>query len=197
MIANRSGSFTKTKRFWLWVVLIVAVVLASSPVAAASTKADSVGRRDFPPTPVLMKGKTELQKGHYVSSTWHYYEDGWITSFGDGVYLFPRAESVKAGTTLHIRSTKNQKPESFRITAYKGINEMGFPIGEGQRLNTTLKRVERDGKAVAWDVFFHVNKPERHYYLETYARWERVLGTHISYGDGFWTFHVKTEALEN
>jgi hypothetical protein len=55
MIANRSDSFTKTKRVWLWVVLIVAVVLASSSVAAASTKADSVGRRDFPPTPVLMK----------------------------------------------------------------------------------------------------------------------------------------------
>jgi hypothetical protein len=54
------------------------------------------------------------------------------------------------------------------------------------------KQVLMKGKTVAWDVFFWVNRPDRHYYLETHGRWERVPGTHISYGNESWHFHVKT-----
>jgi hypothetical protein len=67
-----------------------------------------------------------------------------------------------------------------------------WPIGQARRLDTTLRRVERDGKTVAWNVFFRVDQPDRHYYLDTFGMWKEVPGTHISYGDVSWTFHVKT-----
>jgi hypothetical protein len=186
----RSGSPTKIKRLWLWVVLILAVMLASSAVVAASAQAGSFNH--YRPNLVLMKGKTELQNGRIWTSTWHYYQRGWVGAIGDGFYSFPQADLVRAGSNLHIRLNKPQRPERFRITAYKNVDKNKFPIGDGQRLDASLKRVKRDGKTVAWNAFFRLNKPERHYYLETHGVWKRVPGTHISYGDAFWNFHVKT-----
>jgi hypothetical protein len=46
--------------------------------------------------------------------------------------------------------------------------------------------------AVAWNVFFRVNEPNRNYYLEFFPAWKEVPGTHVSYGDADYTFHVKT-----
>jgi hypothetical protein len=107
---------------WLWVVLILAVMLASSAVVAASAQAGSFNH--YPPDPaVLMKGKTELQKGGVWTYTWHYYQRGWVHSIGDGIYSFPRAELVGAGSTLHIRLNKPQRPERFRIIAYKDVDQ--------------------------------------------------------------------------
>jgi hypothetical protein len=51
-----------------------------------------------------------------------------------------------------------------------------WPIGEGRRLDTTLRCVKRDAKTVAWDVFFHVNRPDRPYYPDTYRTWKGVPG---------------------
>ena len=102
----------------------------------------------------------------------------------DAVYGFPRADVVGAGSKLHIRLNKPQRPAAFRIRAYKEVDRWSNPIGTGRLLNTTFRRVERDGKTVGWDVFFRVNGPNRHYYLQTSGRWERVPDTHISYGEG-------------
>jgi hypothetical protein len=53
--------------------------------------------------------------------------------------------------------------------------------------------VERDGETVAWDVYFRVKRPDRHYYLVVYPVWEQVPGTHISYGDDTaYPLHVRT-----
>jgi hypothetical protein len=53
--------------------------------------------------------------------------------------------------------------------------------------------VERGGKTIAWDVFFRVNRPDRHYYLDLSTAWERVPGTHDSYGDQIlYLLHVRT-----
>jgi hypothetical protein len=195
MMGNRSESFTKTKRLWLSVVLVLAVVLASLALVTATAQAGSFG--DTPPKAVLMKGATVLQTGRAGSSCWTSYDEGsgnWVSLCVDTIYTFPHADDLlRAGTKLHIRLNKPQRPESFVVTAYEGFDrEQMVPIGEGRRLATNLRRVERDGKTVGWDVFFRVNQPDRHYYLAPGGTWKRVPGTHISYGDGTWFFHVKT-----
>jgi hypothetical protein len=52
--------------------------------------------------------------------------------------------------------------------------------------------VKRDGKTVAWDVFFRANEPGRHYYLRVASGWKRVPGKHASYGRIAYGLRVKT-----
>jgi hypothetical protein len=181
-----------TKRLWMtFIMLVLAIALASMAVvtAEAQTSSNSEGF----PKQVLMKGNTELQNGKFNYGTWHWYEAGqWNTVHADGLRDSPRADLVRAGSWLHIRVNKPQRPESFTITAHPRSDQGWSDYGERPRLDTSLRRVMRDGKTVAWNVFFRVNRPDRHYYLQTYGRWERVPGTHISYGTSNWNFHVKT-----
>ena len=176
--------------------LAVALVFAALAVFAAEARAGSFDSR--PPKAVLMKGATVLQAGQSGSFSWSFYNEGsgnWKTLCADTTYMFPRAHDdfLRAGTRLHIRLGKPQRPDKFMITAYGGFDKgQKWPIGKGRRLDTNLRRVERDGKTVAWDVFFRVNEPDRHYYLDTFRLWESVPGTHTSYGDASYSFHVKT-----
>jgi len=169
--------------------------VVSLPLAHA-TPADSFEFEDPSPNAVLMKGPVVLQK-EIGTGGWYYYDEGgWngvvLETFIAG-YFLPRADLVSAGTKLHIRIDKPPRPERLWITAHEGFDrEQKRFIGEGRRLDTTLRRVQRDGKTVAWDVFFHVNRPHQHYYLKTFGAWKRVPGTHSTYGSGSWTFHVKT-----
>jgi hypothetical protein len=181
----------------LVVALAVALALAMLAVFAAEARAGSFGSR--PPSAVLMKGATVLQTGQRGSFCWTHYDEGvgkWRYVCGDAPYMFPRAHDfLRAGTRLHIRLGKPQRPEKFMITAYGGFDKgQKWPIGKGRRLDTNLRRVERDGKTVAWNVFFRVNEPDRHYYLDTIGLWESVPGTHTSYGDASYSFHVRTRA---
>ncbi|MDQ3913428.1 MAG: hypothetical protein M3305_16990 [Actinomycetota bacterium] len=172
---------------------MLVLTMAMATIAVVEAEAQASSSSDGFPKTVLMKGDTELQNGRFYYGTWHYYEAGsWNTVFADGFYSFPRADVVRAGSTLHIRINKPQRPERFAIKAYPRLDENGMPEGESQRLDTTLRRVERGGETVGWDVFFRVNDDNRHYYLESGGRWERVPGTHISYGTSHENFHVKT-----
>jgi hypothetical protein len=185
---------------WAFLLTLVAVALAAAlgvvslPLAQAASSS-----YDDPPSRVLMKGSTVLQKGRMGSHCWSYYDDGRPVGYcADYVYNFPRrAVLLRAGSTLHIRIDKPQRPDRVQVVAYPGLDRKNpaptaAPIGKGRRLDTTLRGVQRDGKTVAWDVFFRVSQPERHYYLDTWVVWERVPGTRISYGDLAWTFRVKT-----
>ena len=181
----------KTKRVWLSAILALAVALTGIALVAAEAKAGSFDHR--PPNAVLMKGSQALQEAKVGSNCWNYYDGGWLGRCVDKLYSFPRAEVVRADSRLHIKIAKPQRPERFAIYSYKGFDrEQMWPIGQARRLDTTLRRVERDGKTVAWNVFFRVDQPDRHYYLDTFGMWKEVPGTHISYGDVSWTFHVKT-----
>ncbi len=188
---SRSNLRKKRGRLWLSVVLVLGLVLASISVVAAQAHAGSFS--DEFPKQVLMKGGTQLQDGYLNYGDWHWYEDGqW-----NGIYAdygpWPHAVVVRAGSKLHIRINKPERPAIYRIRAYKQDAENpGWPVGKGRVLNTTFKRVERDGKTVGWNVFFRVNQPDRHYYLESYGRWARVPGTHISYGIESLHYHLKT-----
>jgi hypothetical protein len=110
----------------------------------------------------------------------YYYDEdaGWTEYYSDSAAYFngnyPEAVVVGAGRRLHIRLRKPERPSAFEIYASRAEG------GQGRQLKHTFRRVERDGETVAWDVFFWVNQPDRHYYLDVYPVWERVPGTHIS-----------------
>jgi hypothetical protein len=192
---RRDSMYTTTKktasRTSVFVMMIAMMALASIVIVAAEARAGSYSDRF--PKQVLMKGTTVLQDGNFYYGTWNWYEAGeWNRVHADGLGGFPRADTLRAGSRLHIKINKPERPTSFRIRAYKKVDQFSTPIGQGRLLNTTFRRIERDGKTVGWNVFFRVNEPNRHYYLETGGRWERVPDTHISYGNSHENFHIKT-----
>ena len=173
------------------VMMFTAMALAGIAIVVAEARAGSFS--DEFPKQILMKGATVLQDGNFYYGTWNSYEAGeWNEVHADGFGGFPRADTVRAGSRLHIKTNKPERPASFRIRAYKQVGQFSTPIGTGRLLNTTFRRIERDDKKVGWNVFFRVNEPNRHYYLEAGGRWERVPGTHISYGNSHENFHIKT-----
>ena len=190
MLKEKSrGTLSKhTRRLWMTFMVVLTMATAAIAVGTAGAQASS-SSETFPKT-VLMKDNTELQNGRFIYGTWHYYEAGsWNTVFADGFYGFPPSDVVRAGSTLHIRIDKPQRPENFTITAYPRLDENGMSgDGERQRLATTLRRVERDGKTVAWDAYFRLKRPDRHYYLGAFGVWKGSRGS----SDAYWQFHVKT-----
>jgi hypothetical protein len=189
---RRSAPTRSRRRLWLALTLALAVVLAGSVLLTASAQAVSLDREV--PKATLMKGSQVLQKAKGSWGSWHVYEAGkWVktqSSDTDGRIIPRAAVSVRAGSKLHIRINKPQRPDRFSITAFRIASNR--EIREGRPLEKTYKPVKRDGKTVAWDVYFRLKRPDRHYLLQPYGKWKRVPGTHISYGDGAWYFHVKT-----
>jgi|tagenome__1003787_1003787.scaffolds.fasta_scaffold20981624_3 hypothetical protein len=173
------------------VVMVATMALAGTAIVAAEAQAGSYS--DGFPEQVLMKGKTVPQDGYLYYGNWNWYEAGeWNTVNADGLGDYPRADTVRAPSKLHIKIDKPERPATFRIRAYEKVDRWSNLIGTGKLLHTTFKRVERDGKTVGWNVFFRINRPDRHYYLQTYGRWARVPDTHISYGDLSLHYHLKT-----
>jgi len=187
--------YTTTKktgsRALVLVVMVATMALAGTVIVAAEAQAgsysDKFSKQD------LIKDKTVLQDGYFYYGTWNWYAaDEWERVHADGTYDYPRADTVRARSKLRIKIDKPERPAAFRIRAYKEVDRFSNPIGTGRLLNTTFGRVERNGKTVGWNVFFRVNRPGRHYYLETYGQWARVPGTHISYGQESLHYHLKT-----
>jgi hypothetical protein len=185
-ITKKTGS-----RTLVVVVVVATTALASMAIVAAEARAGSSS--DGFPKLVLMQCETELQGRQFYYGTWNQYKAGeWNKVYADGIGGFPQADTVRAGSRLHIKINKPERPASFKIRSYRRVDQFSNPIGTRRLLDTTLRRVEREGKTVGWKVFFRVNEPDRHYYLETSGRWERVPGTHISYGHSHENYHVKT-----
>lgn len=158
------------------------------------------------PYTTLMKGKERLQVGRRViDSRWSSpsgKECASVTTYytfvlpGDA-FNYPELDRVAAGAELRVRISKPERPDSFRISAYPKIDEKGNPSGRRRALERTLERtlepVVRDGKTVAWDAVFSVERPSRNYYLIAEGHWRDVEGC----GGGqhaHWSFHVKTRA---
>jgi hypothetical protein len=183
--------------------LAVALLFAALAVFASEARAGSFDNHP-PKKAVLMKGDTAIQKERIGSSScWNYWSKTahkwrWYCADRADLY-FPKADVVGAGTRLHVRLAKPERPSTVAIYAWPKTTTPGqppmtgtYPAGQRQKLKHTFRRVERDGETVAWDVFFRVNEPDRHYYLVVQAAWEQVHGTHVSYGDTGYTFYVKT-----
>jgi hypothetical protein len=176
--------------------LAVAFVAAMLAVFAAQAQAGSYDSE--PPKAVLSKYKTALQTRGYSGGAWYFYRDGGCSGFvadNFGIYTFPKPDTVAASRRLHVRIVKPER-SAVRVNAHPRLKdaELGgkTPAGQRQVLKHTLRPVRREGETVAWDIFFRVNEPDRDYYLVVRVEWERVPGTHISYGYANYGFHVKT-----
>ena len=86
-------------------------------------------------------------------------------------------------TQLYIRLSENRRPKQFSLSTSQ------TPDGRSRRIDTTLRRVVRDGKTVAWDAYFRLKRPEHQYYMGASGVWKGAGGRH---GDAYWQFHVKT-----
>jgi hypothetical protein len=164
------------------------VVLIAMAIALIVFGGVAYSQDHQPPKTVLYMGERELQTGRLGSYCWSA-PSGAARCVDVAELRYPAADSVRAGSTLHVRILNPQRPEEFSISAYRKIDEWGFPAGRTRRLGTSLRRVVEDGQTVAWDVFFRVNEPGRHYYLDAFGDWE-VGGE--GGGDASWNFHVKT-----
>jgi hypothetical protein len=175
------------------ILLLATMAVALVGIVAAQALAQEGSRDPQPPDAVLMQGSQVLQLGQQGSYCWSYFAgESWLTSCADTGFSFPAADRVEAGSQLYITLRKPQRPDRFRIYAYRDVDQNGSPVGDAQRLSTSLERVVQDDRTVGWDVLFSVNRPDRHYYLVAEGRWNHVRGSKASYGDSSWFFHVKT-----
>jgi hypothetical protein len=186
----------------LALAVALTMVLVALSIAAPASLAVDPYREHPPPKMALMKGDTVIQKGLPSSTCWSYWEESvhYFNSYcADYGYVnkkdaYPQhAVPVPAGSTLHIRLYKPEQPDRLQLD--EGLeNDPRSLWGWGHPHPYSLRRVQRDGKTYAWDVFFRVNRPERHYYLGIEVLWKHIPGTHTSYGDEGWGFHVRTRA---
>jgi hypothetical protein len=187
------------------------VVTSSQRVSAQVTRGQegtagsSFPKTANPPDALLMKGPIVLQKGRELTRCWDYYsKDGKLLGAVCEDFFFyspPRMYvPLPAGETgLHIRINNPQRLQKLSFDAYTGYKpyprypSAGELVGKGYGLKPTLvKSVVRDGKRVAWNVFFRLPRPESHYYLSLWTQWKRAPKTGIVFHDTWYTFHVRT-----
>ena len=179
MTATLTRRSPKTNTVWLWIVLAAALGIGLAAIGGLQREAQAGIPGPHPPKAVLMKGSQQLQVGRLGSYCW---VGSGVVQCVDSSPGYPARDLVMAGSRLHIKIFKAQRPDRFSIYA------------DSRRLDTTLRRVERDGKTVAWNVFFHVNQLNRHYYLHAYGTWSGPSADQSGSGGAVWHFHVKTSS---
>jgi len=148
------------------------------------------------PKTTLMKGARELQTGlKVVDSSWTEPAGNgeFVTQTASYIWRFPEVDRVAAGSKLRIRVLKSHRPDTFSIIAYPKVNEKGVPSGQGRQLSTSFKPVVQDGRTVAWDVIFYVNRPLRDYYVVSEGHWKDSQGSDSDQW-AHWSFHVETRS---
>jgi hypothetical protein len=195
------------------VVVSLAIPIEKPVAAKASQRTPAFDYGGNPPTFVLMKGPEVIQKGSSGAPCWFWWKEytdsveerknreGYWTGYCYALAvpinkadLYPRdAVLVAPGSTLHIRIYHARRPDRVQLVEGLKPNNGELPWGSGRLWQDyTLRRVERDDETYAWDVFFRVKERDHRYYLYIWAQWDRVPGTHKSYGDNRRSFHVKT-----
>ena len=127
------------------------------------------------PKAVLMKGNKELQTGRLGTHCWDGCAD-WLS--------FPKPATtprVAPGSTLHIRIKYAPRPTLVQGFQGKTLDPPPWWV----KRSFSLKPVVAEGRTVAWDAFFGVKRPDRHYYMYFSASWARG-------GSASWGFHLKT-----
>jgi hypothetical protein len=159
-------------------MLLVGLLAALAFLAGVQGQAQALA--SHPPDAVLKKGDGAFQDGLLITYCW----DGKCVDLFSSKYS--AAERVSAGSRLHIRLSENRRPDRFSLQSRTS------PDGRFRRVDTTLRCVERDGKTVAWKIFFRVDRPDRHYYLDAFGIWNHTGGREG--GNAYWQFHVKTRS---
>jgi len=177
------------------VVLLAAMAVALAGVFLVAQRSASAHDHLIPKT-VLVKGDNELQAGRLVKeSSWTYLdgEGGLNTDTAYYYWRFPEVDRVAAGSELRLRIFKDRQPETFVLAAYPRVSERGRPMGEKRLLSASFEPAVRDGLTVAWDAVFHVERPDRHYYLVGRGHWQDAEGSGEQQ-HAHWAFHAKTRS---
>ena len=174
----------------LGMILLVALVMVGGMLAAAGRPAAAHDHQI--PRTVLKKGAQDLQVGRRVNESSWDQPSGNLCVNQNAIYemRFPGVDRVAAGSKLKVRILKIQRPDSFEIAAYPKLDKEGLPVG-GRVLRSTLVPVKEEGRTVAWDAVFSVNRPDRDYYLVTQGHWQDSEGCGNDQF-AFWSFHVRT-----
>lgn len=152
------------------------VILSGVLLAGIQAQAQALAPR--PPDAILKQGDRTLQDGRRIAYCW---TRGCVDNFED---MYPSAVVVEPGVQLRIRLTENKRPRQFSLT------RSWSPDGQSRQIDTTLRRVVRDGRTVAWDAYFRLERPNRDYYLDAFGGWKDDGGRER--GDASWQFHAKT-----
>jgi hypothetical protein len=150
---------------------VLVAMVGSVGVFLVGVQGQAQALAPHPPDAILKQDNRTLQHGSLMS----YF---WINRVVDVAPQHPSAVLVEPGTQLYIRLSENRRPERFSLRSR--------PSGQ---IDPTLRRVVRDGKTVAWDAYFRLERPDRHYYLGAFGVWKGSGGRS---GDAYWQFHVKT-----
>ena len=100
-----------------------------------------------------------------------------VTQSASYSWCFPQVDRVAAESKLRVRILKSHKPDTFSIIAYPRVDEKGALSGQGRQLSASFKPIVHDGRTVAWDVIFYVNRPLSDYYLVSEGHWKDRQGS--------------------
>jgi hypothetical protein len=153
---------------------VLVAVVGSVGVFVVGVQGQAQALAPRPPDATLKQDNKTLQHGLSISYCW-------VPVCADGPSRYPTAVLVEPGTQLYIRLSENRRPERFSLTSRSRPS---------RRIDTTLMPVVRDGKTVAWDAYFRLKRPDRHYYLGAFGVWEG----RGERGGAYWQFHVKTRS---
>ena len=176
-------------------VLFASIVLGAVGLVLYSQPA--VAHDHQPPETVLMKGSKELQAGRLTDEyRWSYPSRSGKACWTDEATIplaFPRSlPTVATGSTLKVRVYKRQEPRPIVI---QEIDREGQPRGE---VAANMRPVARDGKTVAWDAVFTVDRPDTVYRLLAEGHWQdQDCSVEPIESDQFarWSFRLKTGGL--
>lgn len=185
---------------------LVALVALNTPVEAGPpTWVNGYDRSydNYPPRESLFVRGTlhqDSNNGSYMN--WYYYDfksNQWRNrSYDDeGPFYWPAADTVKAGSKVRVRINKPEKPSTFKITAYKAVNDTNDEHrpawSTAEVLSRTLTPIESNrGVIIAWNATFYVNESNRHYYITADGEWEGADAALYSFGKAQDLFHLKT-----
>jgi hypothetical protein len=167
-----SGRMSVTRRM----IFVLAAVVGLVGIFLVGVQGQAKALEPHPPDATLKQNLRTLQGGHLVSYCW-------IGGCTDGLSRYPSDALVEPDTQLYIRLSENRRPKHFSLSTSQ------TPDGRFRRIDTTLKRVVRDGKTVAWDAYFRLERPEHQYYMGASGVWKGAGGRR---GDAYWQFHAKT-----
>ena len=176
-------------------VLLAAMAVALAGVFLVAQRSASAHDHLIPQT-VLVKGDKELQVGRLAKeSSWTYVdgEGGLNTDTAYYYWRFPEVDRVAAGSEVRLRILKDRQPEVFEFAAYPKVDQRGRPSGTKRLLSVSFEPVVQDGRTVAWDAVFDLNRPDRHYYLVARGHWQDAEGS-SEQQYAHWAFHVKTRS---
>ena len=169
--------------------LIVAATMVAA-VAAASVPA--VAHDHKPPRTKLIARDVE-QAGRLQSYCWTSAgeEEGvYQTICVDAIFTWPQGQATDAGKKARIRIFKTTAPGELSLHAWRKVDENRFPVGDGRRLPTEVRRSTVDGTTV-FDVIFTLPTRPGHLYLEMFGTWEDTEAPDHPRQDAFYHFHLR------